>query len=64
MPARRRSRNAQNTVDTLLFCLRDHAAATAKQPFIDLMRQLVQKVVVGKTPGHQPATILGDRFRC
>ncbi|PDT75456.1 Site-specific recombinase and resolvase superfamily protein [Sinorhizobium sp. BJ1] len=44
-------------VDTLLFYLRDHADTATNQPFIDLVRQLVQKVVIGKTPGHQPATL-------
>jgi hypothetical protein len=49
--------NVRRIVETLLFYLRDHADTTAKQPFIDLVRQFIQKVVIGKTPGHQPATL-------
>ena len=47
----------QHIVDSLLFYLRDHADTTTKQPFVDLVRQFVQKVVIGKTPGHQPASL-------
>lgn len=47
----------QKIVDTLLFYLRDHADTATKQPFIGLVRQFVQKVVIGKAPGHQPATL-------
>ena len=28
-----------------------------KQPFINLVRQFIQKVVIDKTPGHQPASL-------
>ncbi|PYE85255.1 hypothetical protein [Phyllobacterium leguminum] len=48
---------AQLVLDTLLFYLRDHADTATKQPFVDIVRQLVQKVVIGKTPGHQPASL-------
>lgn len=47
----------QHVVDKLLFYLRDHADTTTKQPFVDLVRQFVQTVVIGKTPGHQPASL-------
>jgi len=28
-----------------------------KQPFINIVRQFIQKVVIGKTTGHQPASL-------
>ncbi|MFC0805308.1 hypothetical protein ACFHWW_07545 [Ensifer sp. P24N7] len=31
--------------------------AETKQPFINIVRQFIQKVVIGKTPGHQPASL-------
>ncbi|GGB13925.1 resolvase [Brucella endophytica] len=47
----------QHILDTVLFYLRDHADTATKQPFVDIIRQFVQKVVIGKTPGHQPASL-------
>jgi hypothetical protein len=40
--------------NTLLYYARDHADAATRQPFVDVVRQLVQKVVITATPGHQP----------
>ena len=37
--------------------LREHADAETKQRFINIVRQFIQKVVIGKTPGHQPASL-------
>lgn len=37
--------------------MREHADAATKQPFINIVRQFIQKVVIGKTPGHQPASL-------
>ena len=47
----------QRIIDMLVFYLRDHTDTATKQPFIDMVRQFIQKVVIGKTPGHQPATL-------
>lgn len=44
-------------VDTPLFYLRNQADTTAKQPVVDLVRRFIQKVVIAKIPGHQPATL-------
>jgi DNA invertase Pin-like site-specific DNA recombinase len=40
-----------------LHILRDKIAADEKQRYIDVIRMLVQNVVIGKTPGHQPAEL-------
>ena len=32
-------------------------AISAAPPFAKIVRQLIQKVVIGKTPGHQPASL-------
>lgn len=49
------------TVETILnaavYLARDHADTATKQPFVDIIRQLVQKVVILKTPGRQPADL-------
>ena len=37
--------------------MREHADTETKQPFIDIVRQFIQKVVVSKTPCHQPASL-------
>ncbi|TAU85101.1 hypothetical protein [Rhizobium leguminosarum] len=37
--------------------MREHADAATEQPFINIVRQFIQKVVTGKTPGHQPASL-------
>ncbi|WP_254229097.1 hypothetical protein [Agrobacterium salinitolerans] len=39
------------------YYMREHADSETKQPFINLVRQFIQKVVIGKTPGHQPASL-------
>jgi hypothetical protein len=37
--------------------MREHADTETKQPFINIVHQFIQKVVIGKTPGHQPASL-------
>lgn len=44
-------------VNTWLHYIRNHANRDVKQPFVDIVRMLIQKVVVGPRPGHQQATL-------
>ncbi|GGG20839.1 hypothetical protein GCM10010924_57820 [Rhizobium wenxiniae] len=44
-------------INSAFYYMREHADTETKQPFINLVRQFVQKVVIGKTPGHQPASL-------
>ena len=44
-------------INSAFYYLREHADTETKQPFINIVRQFIQKVVIGKTPGHQPATL-------
>lgn len=44
-------------LNTILYAVREHADKETRQPFINLVRQFIQKVVIGKTPGHQPASL-------
>jgi hypothetical protein len=37
--------------------MREHADTETKQPLINIVRQFIQKVVIGKTLGHQPASL-------
>jgi hypothetical protein len=37
--------------------IRNHANPNVKQPFIHIVRMLIQKVIVGPRPGHKPATL-------
>ncbi|MEQ1407378.1 hypothetical protein ABK249_20845 [Neorhizobium sp. Rsf11] len=37
--------------------MREHADTETKQPFINIVHQFVQKVVIGNTPGYQPASL-------
>jgi flagellar biosynthesis chaperone FliJ len=41
----------------LLFLARYNADEHAKQRLMPIVRDLIQRVVIGKTPGHQPATL-------
>ena len=41
----------------VLFHMRDGMHTDMMQPFITIIRRFIQKVVIGKTPGHQPATV-------
>jgi hypothetical protein len=44
-------------INSAFYYMREHADAATKQPFINIVRQFIQKVVIGKTPGHQPASL-------
>ena len=37
--------------------MREHADTETKQPSINLAQQFIQKVVIGWTPGNQPASL-------
>ena len=41
----------------LIYLARNNADEHAKQRLMPIVRDLIQKVVIGKTPGHQPATL-------
>ncbi len=45
------------TINSAFYYMREHAGAETKQPVINLVQQFVQKVVIGKTPGHPPASL-------
>lgn len=47
----------EKIINSALYYMREHADTETKQPFINLVRQFIQKVVIGKTPGHQPASL-------
>ncbi len=44
-------------INSTFYYMREHADPETKQPFINIVRQFIQKVVIGKTPGHQPASL-------
>ncbi|MBB4483397.1 hypothetical protein [Rhizobium etli] len=44
-------------INSVSYYIREHADAETKQPFINIVRQFIQKVVIGKTLGHQPASL-------
>ena len=41
----------------LIYLARNNADEHAKQRLMPIVRDLIQKVVIGKTPGHQPASL-------
>ena len=41
----------------MLYMMLDHGDAQTKQPLIGIIRQLIQKVVIGSTPGRQPPAL-------
>lgn len=47
----------QRVMALVLFHLSEGMDTDAMQPFIAIIRRLVQKVVIGKTSGHQPASL-------
>ena len=49
--------NVEVAIRKLLFLARNDGDEHAKQPFINIVRQFIQKVLIGKTPGHQPASL-------
>jgi hypothetical protein len=42
---------------TWLHYIRNHANTDVKQPLVDVVRRLIQKIVVGPRPGHQQASL-------
>ena len=52
--------NAANTeiaIRKLLFLARNNADEQAKRRLMPIVRDLIQTVVIGKAPGHQPASL-------
>ncbi|EKJ95497.1 recombinase [Bradyrhizobium lupini HPC(L)] len=52
--------NAENTeiaIRKLIFLARNNADEQAKRRLMPIVRDLIQVVVIGKTPGHQPAAL-------
>ncbi|CAN7388783.1 recombinase family protein [Pararhizobium sp. LjRoot255] len=49
--------NVEISIRRLLFLARNNADEHAKQRLMPIVRDLIQTVVIGKTPGHQPATL-------
>ncbi|WP_173509327.1 hypothetical protein [Sinorhizobium psoraleae] len=45
------------SIRKLLFLARNHADEHAKQRLMPIVRDFIQTVVIGKTPGHQPASL-------
>ncbi|WP_026617462.1 hypothetical protein [Ensifer aridi] len=45
-------------LNSACYHMREHADTETKQPFINIVRQFIQKVVIGRTPGP-PAGIPG-----
>ena len=41
----------------LIFLARNNADEAAKRRLMPMVRDLIQTVVIGKTPGHQPASL-------
>ncbi len=44
-------------INVWLHYIRNHADPDVKQPVVDLVRRLIQKVVVGLRPGHEQASL-------
>jgi hypothetical protein len=44
-------------INSVSYYIREHADAEAKQPFINIVRDLIQTVVIGKDARPQPATL-------
>ncbi|MGO4565907.1 recombinase family protein [Rhizobium sp. 2YAF20] len=49
--------NIEIVIRKLIFLARNDADDYAKQRLMPIVRDLIQRVVIGKTPGHQPATL-------
>ncbi|MCJ8236702.1 hypothetical protein [Peteryoungia algae] len=47
----------RTVIHAMLYLMRDHADLQTKQPLIDIIRQLIQKVVIVSTPGRQPLAL-------
>ena len=49
--------NVEVAIRRLLFLARNNGDEQAKRGLMPIIRDLIQTVVIGKTPGHQPATL-------
>jgi DNA invertase Pin-like site-specific DNA recombinase/flagellar biosynthesis chaperone FliJ len=49
--------NTEIAIRKLLFLARNNADEQAKRLLMPIVRDLIQTVVIGKTPGHQPASL-------
>ncbi|MGO7301618.1 hypothetical protein ACC718_37705 [Rhizobium ruizarguesonis] len=49
--------NMEIIIRKLIFLARHNADEQAKQRLMPIVRDLIQTVVIGKTPGHQPASL-------
>ncbi|NEJ31717.1 recombinase family protein [Rhizobium leguminosarum] len=49
--------NVEISIRKLIFLARNNADEQAKQRLMPIVRDLIQTVVIGKTPGHQPASL-------
>lgn len=49
--------NIEISIRNLLFHARNNADEFAKQRLMPIVRDLIQTVGIGKTPGHQPASL-------
>ncbi|MBY5625909.1 recombinase family protein [Rhizobium leguminosarum] len=49
--------NTEIAIRKLIFLARNNADEQAKRRLMPIVRDLIQTVVIGKTPGHQPASL-------
>ncbi|PZM15299.1 hypothetical protein [Rhizobium tubonense] len=49
--------NIEVSIRKLIFLARNNADEQAKQRLMPIVRDLIQTVVIGKTRGHQPASL-------
>ncbi|MCZ4091725.1 hypothetical protein [Sinorhizobium psoraleae] len=49
--------NIEISIRKLLFLARNNADEHVKQRLMRIVRDFIQTVVIGKTPGHQPASL-------
>ena len=57
MKAQFNPQNVEATSRQLIFLARNNADEHAERRLMPIVRDLIQKVVIGKTPGYQPATL-------
>ena len=47
----------RTVIHSMIYLMRDHADMPTKQPLIAIIRQLIQKVVINRTAGREPAAL-------
>ncbi len=47
----------RTVIHSMIYLMRDHADMATKQPLIGNIRQLIQKVVINRTAGREPAAL-------